>query len=326
MGLFSRNKTAVEDRTRFFFATDLHSSEACFRKLLATPRVYRLEKVIMGGDCTGKMLIPLVERDQEAGSFLVEWGGESVVTRDQEQLAEQEKQIRYAGLYPVRVSEGERAELDRDPERLKQLFLQRMLDVVGDWTALAEERLGGNGTQFVMTPGNDDEFEVDEVIKASGFVDAAENRIIRVGSHEMLSVGWSNHTPWDTPRECSEEELEARIDALAEQIEDMENAIFNIHVPPYGTGLDNAPELDADLKPVEGGTVMKPVGSTAVRDAILKHQPLLALHGHIHESRGVQKLGRTTCINPGSVYGEGILQGVIVEVAPGEVRYTLTDG
>jgi Icc-related predicted phosphoesterase len=326
MGLFSRKSSAAEDRTRFFFATDLHSSEACFRKLLATPRVYRLERVIMGGDCTGKMLIPLVERDAEPGSFLVEWGGESVVTRDQEELAEQEKQIRYAGLYPVRVSEAERAELGRDPERLKQVFLQRMLDVVGDWTALAEERLGGNGTQFVMTPGNDDEFEVDEVIKSSGFVDAAENRIIRVGEHEMLSVGWSNHTPWDTPRECSEEELEARIDALAAQVEDMENAIFNIHVPPYGTGLDNAPELDENLKPVEGGTVMKPVGSTAVRDAILKHQPLVALHGHIHESRGVQKLGRTTCINPGSVYGEGILQGVIVEVAPGEVRYTLTDG
>jgi Icc-related predicted phosphoesterase len=326
MGLFSRKNGAEAGRTRFFFATDLHSSEACFRKLLATPRIYRLEKVIMGGDCTGKMLIPLVERDSEPGTFLCEWGGDSILAHGEEEVAEQEKQIRYAGLYPVRVSEAESAELSRDSERLKALFLERMLSTVGEWTSLAEERLGGNGTQFVMTPGNDDEFEVDDVIKASSFVDAAENRVIRVGPHEMLSVGWSNHTPWDTPRECTEEELEERIDALAEQIEDMENAIFNIHVPPFGTGLDNAPQLDANLKPVEGGTVMKPVGSTAVRDAVLKHQPLLALHGHIHESRGVQKLGRTTCINPGSVYGEGILQGVIVELAPGEVRYTLTDG
>lgn len=326
MGLFSRKSGAKEGRTRFFFATDLHSSEACFRKLLATPRVYRLEKVIMGGDCTGKMLIPLVEQDAEPGTFLVEWGGESILARGEEEVAEHEKQIRYAGLYPVRVSEAEAADLAHDPEKLKALFLRRMLDVVGEWTALAEERLGGNGTQFVMTPGNDDEFEVDDVIKASGFVDAAENRVVRVGRFEMLSVGWSNHTPWDTPRECSEEELEQRIDDLAAQVEDMDNAIFNIHVPPFGTGLDNAPQLDANLKPVEGGTVMTPVGSTAVRDAILKHQPLLALHGHIHESRGVQRLGRTTCINPGSVYGEGILQGVIVELGPGDVRYTLTDG
>lgn len=326
MGLFSRNKEAVADRTRFFFATDLHSSEACFRKLLATPRVYELDRVICGGDCTGKMLIPLVEQGAGSGDYLVEWGGDSVVARGPGELAEHEKQIRYAGLYPVRIDEAEAVRLQQDPERLRALFLERMLAVVGEWTALAEERLGGNGTQFVMTPGNDDEFEVDEVIRSSSFVDAAENKITRVGPHEMLSVGWSNTTPWDTPRECSEEELAAKIDALAAQIEDMDTAIFNIHVPPFGTGLDNAPQLDENLKPVEGGTVMAPVGSTAVRDSILKHQPLLALHGHIHESRGVQKLGRTTCINPGSVYGEGILQGVIVELGPDNVRYTLTDG
>jgi uncharacterized protein len=326
MGLFSRNKEAAADRTRFFFATDLHSSEACFRKLLATPRVYELERVICGGDCTGKMLIPLVEQGEGSGDYLVEWGGDSVVAHGEEAVAEHEKQIRYAGLYPVRISEAEAALLRSDPDRLHALFRERMLAVVGEWTALAEARLGGNGTQFVMTPGNDDEFDVDDVIKASSFVDAAENRIIRVGPHEMLSVGWSNHTPWDTPRECSEEELAAKIDALAAQIDDMDSAIFNIHVPPFGTGLDNAPQLDENLKPVEGGTVMAPVGSTAVRDSILKHQPLLALHGHIHESRGVQRLGRTTCINPGSVYGEGILQGVIVELGPDGVRYTLTDG
>ena len=326
MGLFSRNKSADVDRTRFFFATDLHSSEACFRKLLATPRVYELDRVICGGDCTGKMLIPLVEQGEGSGDYLVAWGGDSEIARGEEAVAEHEKQIRYAGLYPVRISEAEAAVLERDPERLHALFRERMLAVVGEWTALAEERLGGNGTQFVMVPGNDDEFDVDDVIKASSFVDAAEGRVVKIGPHEMLSVGWSNHTPWDTPRECSEEELAAKIDGLAAQIEDMDSAIFNIHVPPYGTGLDNAPQLDENLKPVEGGTVMAPVGSTAVRDSILKHQPLLALHGHIHESRGVQKLGRTTCINPGSVYGEGILQGVIVELGSDDVRYTLTDG
>jgi uncharacterized protein len=326
MGFFGKRSKSQENRTKFFFATDLHSSEACFRKLLATPTVHELNTVICGGDCTGKMLIPLVERDAEAGAYLVEWGGESVIARSEEELAEQEKQIRYSGLYPVRVTAAEAAELGSDEARLKALFLERMLAVVGDWTALAEERLAGDGTKFVMTPGNDDEFEVDDVIKASSFVDAAENRITRIGPHEMLSVGWSNHTPWDTPRECSEEELEARIDALAAQVEDMSTAIFNIHVPPYGTGLDDAPELDQNLKPVQGGKVMKPVGSTAVREAILKHQPLLALHGHIHESRGIQKLGRTTCINPGSVYGEGILQGVIVELGADEVRYALTSG
>jgi uncharacterized protein len=331
MKLF-RNRQTTEraassaDRTRVFFATDLHSSEACFRKLLATPRVYELDRVIMGGDCTGKMLVPLVERGGEPDTFDCEWGGETTVARGEPAIADQERQIRYAGLYPVRVTGAEFAELKRDPDRLKTLFRESMLAVVANWVALAEERLAPDGAQFVMTPGNDDEFEVDSVIRASDYVNAAENLVVRVGAHEMLSVGWSNHTPWDTPRECSEEELAQRIDGLADQIEDMENAIFNIHVPPYGTGLDEAPALDDDLKPVDGGTVMKPVGSTAVRDAILKHQPLLALHGHIHESRGIQKLGRTTCINPGSVYGEGILQGVIVELNAGNVQYKLTHG
>jgi Icc-related predicted phosphoesterase len=59
---------------------------------------------------------------------------------------------------------------------------------------------------------------------------------------------------------------------------------------------------------------MAPVGSTAVREAIERQRPLLGLHGHVHESAGVEKIGRTVCINPGSDYGDGILRGAIVEL------------
>ena len=45
-------------------------------------------------------------------------------------------------------------------------------------------------------------------------------------------------------------------------------------------------------------------GSTAVRASIEKHQPLVGLHGHIHESKGFVTLGRTLCLNPGSEYGK----------------------
>jgi Icc-related predicted phosphoesterase len=327
MGLFSKRRSSPSlDGTRFFFATDLHSSEVCFRKLLATPKAYGVDTVIMGGDCTGKMLVPLVELSDQPGAYRVAWGGETVEARTVEEVEEQERRLRYGGLYPMRVTQAEADRLEADKALLSQTFSDQMLATVAEWTALAEERLKPTATHVVMTPGNDDEFEVDDVLHRSTFVDAAEGRITHLGEHEMLSVGWSNTTPWATPRECPEDELLAKIDALAEQIQDMERAIFNIHVPPYGTGLDNAPKLDADLKPVQGGTVMVPVGSTAVRDAIERYQPLLTLHGHIHESRGVQRLGRTVCINPGSVYGEGILQGVIVELGDADVRYTLTDG
>jgi Icc-related predicted phosphoesterase len=54
------------------------------------------------------------------------------------------------------------------------------------------------------------------------------------------------------------------------------------------------------------------VGSTAVRDALLGIQPLLGLHGHIHESGGMRRLGRTIAINPGSDYGTGVLNGALI--------------
>jgi uncharacterized protein len=69
------------------------------------------------------------------------------------------------------------------------------------------------------------------------------------------------------------------------------------------------------LDPV-GEPKMIPVGSTAVRDAILKYQPMLALHGHIHESSGIRKLGTTTLVNPGSEYAEGILRGALIDLDP----------
>ena len=249
---------------RLFFATDLHGSEVCFRKLLAAPKHYGATTVIMGGDCTGKMLISVVE--QEPGRWRCDWVEDGSVVDSPEALEELLKQIRYSGLYPVKVSAAEAERLSADSSAVEALFSEHMLGTLRTWMALAEERLSDSGVHLIMTPGNDDEFDVDDVMVSSSFIDGAEGRITCIGRHEMLSLGWSNRTPWDTPRECSEDELRAKIDTLAGQIEDLPNAIFNIHVPPYGTGLDEAPELDSNQKPVQGGQVMTAVGSTAVRD------------------------------------------------------------
>jgi Icc-related predicted phosphoesterase len=297
--------------TRMFFCTDLHGSEICFRKFLSAGRVYEADVVLMGGDCTGKMVIPIINAN---GTYRCSWSDGDVELTDPEELEELEMRIKNNGLYPVRMSVEERDALASNPEQLKELFHRVMIDTLTGWMALAEERLAGSGLRVIVTPGNDDEFAVDEVIEASGFVEAAEGRVTRIDDdHEMLSIGWSNETPWDTPRETSEEELAKKIAALAEQIEDMESAVFNIHVPPYGSGLDNAPELRSATTMRRGG-LMKAVGSTAVRDAILEYQPMLSLHGHIHESRATQKLGRTLAINPGSSYNDWSLQGVIVDL------------
>ena len=118
------------------------------------------------------------------------------------------------------------------------------------------------------------------------------------------------------PARGVEDELYERLDALAKQVRDPRRAVFMIHVPPYDSGLDTAPILDENLRPtVSAGDVLRgPVGSTAVRRVIEQYQPLLAVHGHIHESGGERKIGDTLCINPGSEANAGILRGYLVDV------------
>lgn len=115
------------------------------------------------------------------------------------------------------------------------------------------------------------------------------------------------------------------LEELIGHIKNMPAAIFNFHAPPYGYALDLAPELTADL--VQAAERKIHVGSKAVTKMIQKYQPLLGLHGHIHESRGVQKIGRTTILNPGSEYSEGVLKGVVVTLQRGKVTdYVFTNG
>jgi Icc-related predicted phosphoesterase len=312
---------------RVFFCTDLHGSEVCFRKFLHAGKAYEADVVIMGGDCTGKMLIPMVSDGN--GGYTCEWLGKTLHIATPEELADQEKAISNNGLYPVRMTPEELARLESDPDRLSSLFHEVMLERLRSWMRLAEERLRDSGLEVIFVPGNDDEFGVDDVLTQSDLIKAPEGKVIRIGGgeYEMLNLAWANRTPWDTPRECDESELAEKIRELAEQIDDMDRAIFNIHVPPYGTGLDNAPEIEDGGRVKRGGTIMKPAGSTAVRDAILEYQPVLSLHGHIHESRSSQKLGRTVSINPGSSYSDWSLQGVIVDLdGPKVKRYVPVTG
>jgi len=152
--------------------------------------------------------------------------------------------------------------------------------------------------------------------------------VVEIDGWTMISSGWSNHTPWNTHREETEEQLSERIESMAKQIPDPSRAIFNLHCPPYKSGLDEAPAIDADLRLLHGGRALRPVGSTAVRGAIEKHQPILSLHGHIHESKGAIKIGKTLSINPGSSYEEGMLMGAIIQLDPkkGIRSYQLVNG
>jgi Icc-related predicted phosphoesterase len=171
--------------------------------------------------------------------------------------------------------------------------------------------------RIVISPGNDDKFSIDETIKKDPRVIFGEEEVIRLDDeHEVLCMGWSNPTPFDSPRECSEEELEQKLEAVVAKVENIKTCVFCIHVPPYDSQLDIAPLTDKNLKVVTKGghPQMVPVGSKAVRKIIEKYQPLLGLHGHIHESPGFVHIGKTECLNPGSEYGEGVFKGYLVEI------------
>jgi uncharacterized protein len=194
---------------------------------------------------------------------------------------------------------------------------------------MADGKLRGGEIPCILNGGNDDIWEIDDIIEQSPCVSFAEAKVLDIGGFYLASMGWTNPTPWNTFREAPEDVLATKIDKVVSQIPDMGRAVFNFHAPPYGTGLDEAPALDDNMRPVLGGAVMKPVGSKAVREAILKYEPTLSVHGHIHESRGVAKLGRTLAMNPGSSYSDGVLQGAVLELneKKGKVgKYMLVNG
>ena len=309
---------------KIFFATDLHGSEVCWKKFLNAARFYGADVLICGGDMTGKAIVPIVSED---GHFTVALGGEQQ-TVPAEQVAEVEANIRRKGYYPLRMTVERLHELDTDAQKRAECFQEVMLDGVARWMGMAAEKLRGTGIRCFVCPGNDDEMEVDEVVRRSELVELGEGRMVEIDGFFMISTGWSNPTPWKTHREDSEEELGERIEKMASQVPDASRAIFNLHCPPFNSGLDEAPAIDADLRLLHGGRALRPVGSTAVRAAIEKHQPLLSLHGHIHESKGAIKIGKTLSINPGSAYEEGMLMGAIIQLDPkkGIKSYQLVNG
>jgi uncharacterized protein len=311
---------------KVFFATDIHGSEICWRKFLNAAAFYKADLVVLGGDVTGKVMVPIVA---DGGHWKVTVRGQAYTLETQQELEDIQRQIRNAGSYPAIVSPDELQHLSQEEGAVDRRFTVEMTQSLDRWLDMADGKLRGGEIPCILNGGNDDIWEIDDIIEQSPCVSFAEGKVLDLDGFPLVSMGWTNPTPWDTFREAPEPELAAKIEAVASQVPDMERAIFNFHAPPYGTGLDEAPALDDTLRPIHGGAVMKPVGSTAVRDAILKHQPLLSLHGHIHESRGVKRMGRTLSINPGSVYGDGVLQGAVLDLnaKKGKVaRYLLVNG
>jgi Icc-related predicted phosphoesterase len=305
---------------RIFFVTDIHGSDVCFKKFLKAADVYKPQTLMLCGDITGKFVVPIIK--QPDGTVKARYSGSDLVLRTEEEISATEKKIAAIGSYSYRVDSTETEKLTA--EYSEKMFQEKMHERLRSWMKLAEERLKGKEVSCYVSPGNDDDFHIDETLKDSDFVVNCEEKIVDVGGYEMATLAWTNPTPWKTPRECSDDELQNRVEKLISGVSNMKTCIFNFHCPPYDSGLDSAPELSKDLV---AGTDTIPVGSVSIRKSIEKHQPLLGLHGHIHESRGALTIGRTLCVNPGSEYGEGILRGAVINLDKEAVKgYLLTSG
>lgn len=326
--MFWRKKGKAKEQLKLFFASDLHGSNVCFKKFVNGAKFYGADVLVLGGDLTGKAVIPIAE--QSDGSFIAFQHGESVSINAKDELDAFIKRQGNIGFYPVVLPEAEYQKLAKDPKAQEALFKRLVLERVREWAEFAEAKLKGTDIPLVAVPGNDDFYEIDEILTQAPHVDFHEMQVCEFkDGYQMLYCGGSTPTPWDTEREYSEAQYIARFAELLPQVRDMSRCIFNVHVPPFGTTLDSCPKLDDNQQVVYemGLPAQMHAGCQSLNDIIKEHQPLLGLHGHVHEGRAKINIGDTVCINPGSVYPEGILQGAMITLEDGVVVQTsLTQG
>jgi len=311
---------------KIFFASDVHGSEICWKKFINAGDFYCVDVLILGGDMTGKAIIPIIAQSKD--TWKVTLLEQETTLHGRGEVDEMIKTIRNRGYYPYVTDPDEVLEISKDQKKSDRLFLEQSLQTIQRWLDYGEEKLSGKGIRCYVCPGNDDMFEIDRLIEQSKCVENIEGKVVELDEHhEMISTGWSNPTPWDTPREEQEDALLKRIEELVAKLRDIPNAVFNLHAPPYESGLDEAPELTKDLRPTHAGRSLIPVGSKAVLEIIEKYRPLLGLFGHIHEGKGTRKYRRTLCVNPGSMYEQGILNGAVIDLLPKKIgTYVLTTG
>ena len=260
---------------------------------------------------TGKAIVPIIHQGGETWKAVLLQ--QDFMLNGQAEVDDMAQKITSRGYYPYRTTPDEKcAELGAHPDRIDKIFHSEVLNAQSSGWLTRDEKLAGTGIRCYVSPGNDDMFELDDLVRASKLVQLVEGVVVPLdANHEMISSGWSNVTPWHTYREESEEQLQARFDVMLTKLKNPRQSVFNIHVPPYGSCLDEAPELTVDMKPKDAGRSLIPVGSHAVRKIVDQYQPLLGLFGHVHEGKGAVRLGKTLCINPGSMYEQGRLLGTL---------------
>ncbi|MFP3242947.1 MAG: metallophosphoesterase [Caldisphaera sp.] len=310
---------------RILYATDLHGSTLVFKKLLNAAKINKASLVIMGGDISGKIFFPIVQSGKNI--YEVDYYGRKVTLNSESELNQFSTRLEKEGNYYKVVTKDEFSELIADEKKMNLIFQSLIIERLKQWVDLATQTLRDINVPLLISGGNDDDQIVVDSIINNEIVKNVDNKVyLEFQPFSIINIGFSNLTPFETPREKSEEEIGKLIDNLSEPYaKDPSHLIFNIHVPPYGSTLDLAPKLvkneSGELEMVLNGGQPELIhtGSKSVMDSILKYKPALGLFGHIHEARAAEKIGDTLCINPGSSYGDGTLNYALINIREGKI-------
>ncbi len=302
-----------------FYVADIHGSDVCFRKWLNAASFYRADVLVIGGDLTGKMLLPIYPAVGHGQGWVTTWKDRQQRLETQREVDEIVRAARNEGTYGFVTTVDEVAHIRASIDAERAVFDRLKLAALEEWMDLADDRLAGRSVQAFIMPGNDDPPAIDAVL-----ANARTLRDVQGATTElapgiwMASRGESTPTPWHTPRELPDDRLGDHVRDVVQRLPEGGTTIWNLHMPPYDTGIDRAPRLDAALHVQYDGSgepVMVPVGSRSIRDLIAEHEPTIALHGHIHEGRGRYRIGATSGFNPGSQYQDGVLLGLLLRVS-----------
>ena len=313
-----RGRTRSGQGTLLYFVSDLHGSSLCFRKFINATKVYKPNVLVLGGDVAGKAIQSIVRGAERPLAVHLRRHQRYELTEGEE-LAGLEKLIADHGYYPYRAEPGELEAMEADGT-LDELFCRLMRERLAEWLDIADTRLRPQGVPLYLMLGNDDPPELAQLLDQAPWGVHAEGKVVRLDDeHEMISWGYANTTPWHTYREQDEEQLAAAFAGMADQLERPERAVFNLHPPPYRHASWTRPPPSTRTcgsRRRWARSSTPAVGSTAVRDIVAERQPLVGLHGHIHESSGIRRLGKRKglVLNPGSDYSTGALNGALVSL------------
>src|SRR3989442_8684730 len=207
---------------KIFFVTDIHGSEICWRKFLNAGPFYGTDIVIVGGDITGKAMVPIVERGGRWETTLQDF---HEVLDTEEEVREIETEIQNRGYYPIRISQEEYLHMQEDEDAVDKRFKEVMIEGTERWISMADEKLGGKVTRVIVCPANDDMFEIDPVLKSGQVVEMGGEEPLELEGFQMVSFGWTNPTPWNTFRELPDDELGQQVDRILEKVTDPSRTI-----------------------------------------------------------------------------------------------------